>query len=523
MEIPPPSGQAKPAAPAATGTAAEAKPVSTTLDTTAGKTFKAEVVQVTPLKSNTTSGGTTAPPANQTGNLYQVLLNANQQTIKTTSNHLLQVGDQLQLQWKSTGALAVLGHIPKASAAATDFPKNTLTNQQLPTPLLNLIQQLQNALGQIQQTSQATNTATNTNLENTFLDKAFRLLQNHLDLKQLTTDTKDQVKRALTQGGNGFEKLVSQLNQGSQLSKGNNNPLLQDNKANLGSLLLTLNKLQQTPLNLAHTKPNPIAQSTTTNNIENQNIGSTKPTPTPAQLLAKLFPQQSTVAGTGTTTSSDHSKSLQQLTQSALLVAARSKPPITPEQIKPNEWQAFAQFLLNQVKSDANASRNKANEKNDQILQLLIKNIATAIFRVQWNQLNSLPVTEDNQTQSWQFDLPLMGHQDVHNAEILIIKEEESNSDNENEKQKVWKVQLDFEFDEIGKMHAELLMRNEDAKATLWSELEATFQKTFAAIGQLEATLLDLGFNTVTVAAEKGLPKPKTTRPITQSLIDVRT
>jgi len=346
----------------------------------------------------------------------------------------------------------------------------------------------------------------------------------------LSQTNPSNIKAALNSSGLFFEKGLSDPRGTSP------HP---DLKTALGELFHTLRSLKQQAGEINNTKN---LQAKATSQLDSQVSVNSKPLNqsmnTPNLESNRLFERSlkaaiQTLVSAGTTTKPNNenhisqtiSSSLKLITQTQLLQAAQHRSELSNGHLTSKDMQAFAHFLLTMMRPETQNQKPKANDRNEQIFQALMKNIASVIFKIQLNQLSSLPQTSEEGTQShsWQFDLPLFCQQQNESVQVRIHKDDKGASNDSGESQLVWRVCLDFDFESLGAMHAELLMQKEDARATLWSEKLSTFHKTQQQLYQLQQSLHSLGFSAVNVVAEHGIPKKTQQPPIKRSLIDVRT
>lgn len=526
MDIPPSQGSPKTqSAPPAEGGKSAAQGSSQASSQTAtqsssqqtaqasGQPLTAKVLQV----AQQTQGNANARPQ------YQVLLQVANQSYTTVSSIPLSVGDLLNVQWKNDNTLSVMALVkPSSQDPLAQLSRLSLAHQQSPSATLNALAILVKALNTLTQSNPAGEalskfaSAENQNL-NQLQQTISQILSRHFNpSKPLGAASGQQLQQLFQASGVLFEKkLLSDNPKGAAL----------DNKGQLGNLLAALKSASEGK-----------TQSVNTNTATDTRASNTDAKPNNQPVLTKLLnaaaatlktDQQGsspTSTSTASQTSSLTAQALIKITQALLLDAMKLRPEHQLQQLKPAELQAFAQFLAGVIRDEQNTQSNRAKDKNDQILQSLLKNIASSLFRVQWNQLNSLPQSSDERVQQqWQFDLPLFADQSFQSAQVKIKKEEAESKDAEQKKQIVWRVNLDFDFEAIGAMHVELLMKAEDAKATLWSQQQATYEKTKLNLSQLQEALLSIGFSAVEVFAEHGLPPQSPTPPISKKLIDVRT
>lgn len=480
----------------------------TTSNQIRGQLLAAQVLQVTqqpPTKASATSQ-------------YQVLLQVANQSYNTVSNKPLSVGEVLNVQWKNDNTLSVLGLVkPTSQDPLSQLSRISLAHQQSPSATLNALAILVKAL----------NTLTPANSVAGRVGNSLPVSEQGInELKQIVNQVLGRHFNPATPLNNNTGKQLQELFQASgvlfekKLFSGNPQGSGIDNKAQLGNLLATLKSLGEGKADSVKLPVTSDSRTSPTEAKANQPI------------LSKLINAASAALKTDQAGSQSSQQSIQTLntqtliriTQAILLDAMKLRPEQQIQHLKPAELQAFAQFLAGLIRDDQNTQSNKQKDKNDQILQSLIKNIASSLFRVQWNQLNSLPQSNDDRVlQQWQFDLPLFADQSFQSALLKIQKEQEDAADAQQKKQIVWRVHLDFDFETIGAMHVELLMRLDDAKATFWSQQLTTHEKTKRNLDQLQESLLGIGFSAVEVFAEHGLPPQTPTPPISKKLIDVRT
>ena len=158
----------------------------------------------------------------------------------------------------------------------------------------------------------------------------------------------------------------------------------------------------------------------------------------------------------------------------------------------------------------------------------LLKILAGMLNRIQFNQLNSLYQSQNNDgniLQSWFIELPVVNmQQSVNSFDIRIDKEKDPSKtkDEENDEHALqWKLALSFDLEELGAMYIQVSLLPPSISSIIWAEKDSTYQLAQSEIPQLKEKLSSIGLEPGDIICQKGLPPQRATK-LTQSLVDVQ-
>lgn len=137
----------------------------------------------------------------------------------------------------------------------------------------------------------------------------------------------------------------------------------------------------------------------------------------------------------------------------------------------------------------------------------LRQQVESAIARVQLNQLNSLPVNEQ-EPQAWLFELPI---KDKETTDVFSLKIAEEENQEDLDEQKRWAISLSFDLAGLGNMHARISLTGEKVSASLWAEEDQTFDLLTANLDHLRERLEDAAFFEPRVKSYQGKPDTQQT------------
>ncbi len=157
---------------------------------------------------------------------------------------------------------------------------------------------------------------------------------------------------------------------------------------------------------------------------------------------------------------------------------------------------------------------------NNKLIPELQRHVESAIARIQLNQLNSLPVTEQNQ-HAILLELPIKEKEKIDIISLKISEEENQKEDQESQKQ--WAINLSFKLEGLGSLHAKLVLGGHKIQATLWAEDQTTFELIQNNIDLLQQRLTDVEFIDPKVNCYQGKPEPTNSiNPANKDLIDIK-
>lgn len=153
--------------------------------------------------------------------------------------------------------------------------------------------------------------------------------------------------------------------------------------------------------------------------------------------------------------------------------------------------------------------------------------VQQAISRVVVNQLQSLSVSADRDgnvdpARHYVLDLPVYTNGRTENIQLRIQSEHKESKEKHDSQQESWRVQLQFELQELGSLGAEITLQNEQLGVTWFSSREArsvldtNLQRFEKQLAQADLNLTSLGVR------EQPLPQPPSPA-VSTSLIDITT
>jgi len=134
----------------------------------------------------------------------------------------------------------------------------------------------------------------------------------------------------------------------------------------------------------------------------------------------------------------------------------------------------------------------------------LQRHVESALARIQLNQLNSLPNSEQH-SQAFLLELPVKENEHIDVFSVKINEEDQQKTDQESSKR--WSIQLSFTLDGLGNIHAKLILGGEKVHASLWAEEEKTYELIQNNLHQLNERLTDVKFIDPDVKCFKGKPE----------------
>jgi len=155
----------------------------------------------------------------------------------------------------------------------------------------------------------------------------------------------------------------------------------------------------------------------------------------------------------------------------------------------------------------------------DQLLNRLARLVEGAITRIQAHQTLALSTSEQTGQTLWQMDMPLLVNNRREHLELRIRREAEDNPDSTSSGA-TWKVEVDFDFGELGKVMSRIALSHKRVQCGFWSDKASTAARFEQALPRLEKMLHEAGLEVSAVSALQG-DAPGATRPSSQ-LLDER-
>ncbi|MCU9017044.1 flagellar hook-length control protein FliK [Pseudomonas aeruginosa] len=217
----------------------------------------------------------------------------------------------------------------------------------------------------------------------------------------------------------------------------------------------------------------------------------------------------------------------QDLKANLLRLFAQLSPPPTGAQALP----AFVRNALGNLGQSANKTQALNFPLPSKVLQLfdedmelesLLRLAAAAISRLQTHQLSSLAQTstlpDGTQLATWQMEVP-MRHQ--HSVVPLQVKfQEEQRKTGEEARESLWRVELAFDLEPLGPLHAQATLLRGSLSSQLWAERDATARLVEHELGHLRQRLRDAGLTVGEITCQRGRPPQGPRATIEQRWVD---
>lgn len=202
--------------------------------------------------------------------------------------------------------------------------------------------------------------------------------------------------------------------------------------------------------------------------------------------------------------------------------------------LPPTGAQALPAFVRNAL-GNLGQSANKTQALNfplpskvlqlfdeDMELESLLRLAAAAISRLQTHQLSSLAQTstlpDGTQLATWQMEVP-MRHQ--HSVVPLQVKfQEEQRKTGEEARESLWRVELAFDLEPLGPLHAQATLLRGSLSSQLWAERDATARLVEHELGHLRQRLRDAGLTVGEITCQRGRPPQGPRATIEQRWVD---
>lgn len=203
-----------------------------------------------------------------------------------------------------------------------------------------------------------------------------------------------------------------------------------------------------------------------------------------------------------------------------------TNPAKIPTAIAPELLQAPFDFPRTHSTARAGATANTELSAGE-----LLKQIAGALNRIQFNQLNSLHQTQSATTdtmnvQTWMIDLPfIVGQDKTQTVQIKIEQYREKQKNKQrgsDDLKRQWKVTLGFDFDTLGTMQIQVRCLNDILSSTIWAERVDTLKLLNNEVPRFRQQLLSLGLEVETIECKRGRVSEKQ-NVISHNLVDIHT
>jgi len=178
-----------------------------------------------------------------------------------------------------------------------------------------------------------------------------------------------------------------------------------------------------------------------------------------------------------------------------------------------------------QLSSNASSTRHS---KEDLSVGDMLKLLAGALNRIQFNQLNSLYQSQSSGPdspiiQTWQMELPFINQQkEIDPIQVRIDQEDANNNENsETEKKSKWKITLAFDFDRLGPLVVQINLMPPQISSTIWAERKETLKLVNNETHNLRESLSSIGLKVDDISCRHGQPNLKKTR-LDQQIVDIK-
>lgn len=148
--------------------------------------------------------------------------------------------------------------------------------------------------------------------------------------------------------------------------------------------------------------------------------------------------------------------------------------------------------------------------ENPNDLGSLLRLAAAAISRLQTHQLASLAQTyttsEGTQVTTWQTEIPMRQQEQVVPLQVKFQQEQHSSPDPQHNQPPVWRLELSFDIEPLGPMHAQVNLQEDNLSSRLWAEHQKTVSLVKKELHVLRDKLLAAGLNIRELECEQGMP-----------------
>jgi len=142
--------------------------------------------------------------------------------------------------------------------------------------------------------------------------------------------------------------------------------------------------------------------------------------------------------------------------------------------------------------------------RGDQLLDRLLTLVEGELGRIQQHQARTLPGDDPNR-QVWQFELPL--RQGTQHQEVTIHIERDRKTPTEDRSSTDWRVDIHFDFGELGKVSARVSLCDGQVRCAFHSQRPATARRFEQALSRLESRLKDAGLEVAALSSLEGMPR----------------
>ncbi len=276
---------------------------------------------------------------------------------------------------------------------------------------------------------------------------------------KLIQETKQQLLRENIPKQASMEKLTSILNQTiknpSGIIKGLSAPIEQQIKKLIEQLPTQTNLKNESGLKSAIKNSGIFLESKLLSEVTNKNNATNQ-----SQTLAQ---------SNSPNTVKDLKMNLLQLSELITKYKQDTQKPV-PQLIKPAQVISLfegAKIPNTTTKPEVKNTATLINIDSKADIETISKQLESSIARIEANQTKAV-VTHENQLPAWSIELPVKDKQDIDLLKLDIQHDKESKS--ENDKEQIWTVNLNINFQDKGAVSARLSILDKEVSATLWSE-----------------------------------------------------
>ncbi len=175
----------------------------------------------------------------------------------------------------------------------------------------------------------------------------------------------------------------------------------------------------------------------------------------------------------------------------------------------------------NTPQAQPKAKANLAGLTNLPLLLLeLGKQIESALSRTQLHQVASLPGNDQNPV-NLAFELPVRNNEQVDIFDIVIREEDANKHQDEQDNQQQWSINLAFDLDGLGPVHAKLRMIDNKISTTFWAENMETTQLFNQNLENLRQRYHQVGLDSSELCCYSGSPPETSTSKLPHIVLDI--
>ena len=143
--------------------------------------------------------------------------------------------------------------------------------------------------------------------------------------------------------------------------------------------------------------------------------------------------------------------------------------------------------------------------QTDQLLNRLMRLVEGSIARIQSHQAKALANTDEPNRLLWQVDLPIQVGEQRDHLELKI--QQEQAHDKEGASDPTWKIEVRFDFQELGPVFSRITLCGKKLHCAFWSKKASTASRFEQALPRLEQALHDAGLEVSAVSSLQGTPQ----------------